>query len=166
MRREAPSRRISTSAAELFTEVQRIFVDEMPAIYFVTPKVTLAVSYTGRQSAAGAAASATALERGHVARCRPASGRLRRAFVPAETSTVNSAFRRYFLRRLGFAVLLVFVVSSASLLLARLAPSDDAFATDRRLSRPNGIVSAWISRSRSNTPTGSPAASGLISASL
>jgi peptide/nickel transport system substrate-binding protein len=28
----------------LFTEVQRIFVDEMPAIYFVTPKVTLAVS--------------------------------------------------------------------------------------------------------------------------
>lgn len=28
----------------LFTEVQKIFVDEMPAIYFVTPKVTLAVS--------------------------------------------------------------------------------------------------------------------------
>ena len=28
----------------LFTEVQRIFVEEMPAIYFVTPKVTLAVS--------------------------------------------------------------------------------------------------------------------------
>jgi ABC-type transport system substrate-binding protein len=28
----------------LFTDVQRIFVDEMPAIYFVTPKVTLAVS--------------------------------------------------------------------------------------------------------------------------
>jgi peptide/nickel transport system permease protein len=40
-------------------------------------------------------------------------------------------FRRYLLRRLGFAALLVFVVSSASLLLARLAPSDDAFATDR-----------------------------------
>jgi peptide/nickel transport system substrate-binding protein len=28
----------------LFTEAQKIFVDEMPAIYFVTPKVTLAVS--------------------------------------------------------------------------------------------------------------------------
>jgi peptide/nickel transport system substrate-binding protein len=28
----------------LFTEVQRIFVDEMPAVYFVTPKMTLAVS--------------------------------------------------------------------------------------------------------------------------
>ena len=28
----------------LFTDVQRIFVDEMPAIYLVTPKVTLAVS--------------------------------------------------------------------------------------------------------------------------
>ena len=28
----------------LFTDVQKIFVDEMPAIYFVTPKVTLAVS--------------------------------------------------------------------------------------------------------------------------
>ena len=29
---------------KLFSEVQRIFVDELPAIYFVTPKVTLAVS--------------------------------------------------------------------------------------------------------------------------
>jgi peptide/nickel transport system substrate-binding protein len=28
----------------LFTDVQRIFVDEMPAVYLVTPKVTLAVS--------------------------------------------------------------------------------------------------------------------------
>ena len=28
----------------LFTEVQRIFADELPAIYLVTPKVTLAVS--------------------------------------------------------------------------------------------------------------------------
>ena len=44
---------------------------------------------------------------------------------------MTTGFRRYLLRRLGFAVLLVFVVSSASLLLARLAPSDDAFAADR-----------------------------------
>ena len=28
----------------VFTEVQRIFVDELPAIYLVTPKVTIAVS--------------------------------------------------------------------------------------------------------------------------
>ena len=28
----------------LFAEVQRIFIEELPAIYFVTPKVTLAVS--------------------------------------------------------------------------------------------------------------------------
>jgi peptide/nickel transport system permease protein len=46
---------------------------------------------------------------------------------------VNRAFRRYLLRRLGFAALLVFTVSSASLLLARLAPSDDAFGTDPKM---------------------------------
>jgi peptide/nickel transport system permease protein len=46
---------------------------------------------------------------------------------------VNTGFRRYLIRRLGFAALLVFAVSSASLLLARLAPSDDAFGTDPRI---------------------------------
>jgi peptide/nickel transport system permease protein len=46
---------------------------------------------------------------------------------------VTRAFRRYLLRRLGFAVLLVFTVSSASLLLARLAPSDDAFGSDPKM---------------------------------
>ncbi len=40
-------------------------------------------------------------------------------------------FWRYFLRRVGFALLLIFAVSSASLLLARLAPSDDALGTNR-----------------------------------
>jgi peptide/nickel transport system permease protein len=44
---------------------------------------------------------------------------------------LTHGFRRYVLRRIGFAVLLIFAVSSASLLLARLAPSDDAFAPDR-----------------------------------
>jgi peptide/nickel transport system permease protein len=44
---------------------------------------------------------------------------------------VAHGFRRFLLRRVGFAVLLVFVVSSASLLLARLAPPDDAFGPDR-----------------------------------
>lgn len=37
----------------------------------------------------------------------------------------------YVLRRLAFAVVLVFAVSSASLLLAHLAPADDAFGTER-----------------------------------
>ena len=46
---------------------------------------------------------------------------------------MNSAFRRYLLRRLGFAILLVFTVSSASLLLARIAPPDDAFGTDPKI---------------------------------
>ena len=46
---------------------------------------------------------------------------------------MNSAFRRYFLRRLGSAILLVFTVSSASLLLARLAPPDDALGTDPKI---------------------------------
>ena len=34
----------SDERRRLFTDVQRIFVEEMPAIYFLTPKVTLAVS--------------------------------------------------------------------------------------------------------------------------
>jgi peptide/nickel transport system permease protein len=44
---------------------------------------------------------------------------------------VAHRFRRYLLRRVGFALLLIFAVSSVSLLLARLAPSGDAFAPDR-----------------------------------
>ena len=40
---------------------------------------------------------------------------------------------RYLLRRLGFALVLVFVVSSAALLLTRLAPGD--FTTDQGLDR-------------------------------
>jgi len=43
---------------------------------------------------------------------------------------VQTGVRRYLLRRAGFAVLLVFAVSSASLLLAHLAPPGDAFGTD------------------------------------
>jgi peptide/nickel transport system substrate-binding protein len=42
MRRQAETSNLD-ERRQLFTEVQRIFVDEMPAIYFVTPKVTLAV---------------------------------------------------------------------------------------------------------------------------
>ena len=43
---------------------------------------------------------------------------------------MHSGFGRFILRRAAFAALLVFVVSSASLVLARLAPPDDAFGTD------------------------------------
>ena len=43
---------------------------------------------------------------------------------------MHSGVRRYLLRRAGFAVLLVFAVSSASLLLAHFAPPGDAFGTD------------------------------------
>jgi peptide/nickel transport system permease protein len=43
---------------------------------------------------------------------------------------VHSGFGRFILRRAAFAVLLVFVVSSASLVLAHFAPVDDAFGTD------------------------------------
>lgn len=43
---------------------------------------------------------------------------------------MHTGARRYLLRRAGFAVLLVFAVSSASLLLAHVAPPADAFGTD------------------------------------
>jgi peptide/nickel transport system permease protein len=43
---------------------------------------------------------------------------------------VHSGFGRFIIRRAVFAALLVFVVSSASLVLAHLAPTDDAFGTD------------------------------------
>jgi peptide/nickel transport system permease protein len=43
---------------------------------------------------------------------------------------VHSALGRFVIRRAVFAALLVFLVSSASLVLAHLAPSDDAFGTD------------------------------------
>jgi peptide/nickel transport system permease protein len=43
---------------------------------------------------------------------------------------VQTGFGPYLLRRAASAALLVFAVSSASLLLARLAPADDAFGTD------------------------------------
>lgn len=44
---------------------------------------------------------------------------------------MHSGLLRFILRRTAFAVILVFVVSSASLLLARYAPPEDAFGTER-----------------------------------
>jgi peptide/nickel transport system permease protein len=43
---------------------------------------------------------------------------------------VPSGFPRFVIRRAGFAALLVLLVSSAALVLAHLAPPDDAFGTD------------------------------------
>jgi peptide/nickel transport system permease protein len=48
----------------------------------------------------------------------------------ADKQGVNHAFARFFLRRAGFAALLVLLVSSGALILAWLAPPADAFGTD------------------------------------
>ena len=71
---------------------------------------------------------------------------------------MHSGFARFMLRRAVFAALLVFVVSSASLVLAHLAPTDDAFGTDPAIlaaerhrlgfDRPlNEQYADWITRS-------------------
>jgi peptide/nickel transport system permease protein len=46
---------------------------------------------------------------------------------------VHSGFARFLLRRAAFAALLVLLVSSSALILADLAPADDAFGTDRAI---------------------------------
>ena len=52
------------------------------------------------------------------------------AHLPADKQRVPRGLARFLLRRAGFAVLLVLLVSSAALILARLAPPADAFGTD------------------------------------
>ena len=49
----------------------------------------------------------------------------------AENQSVSSGLVRFVIRRTAFAAVLVLVVSSASLLLARYAPPEDAFGTQR-----------------------------------
>jgi peptide/nickel transport system permease protein len=58
---------------------------------------------------------------------------VRRSLSTADKQNVNSGFGRFILRRAAFAALLVLVVSSASLVLARFAPPEDAFGTDRAI---------------------------------
>jgi peptide/nickel transport system permease protein len=53
-----------------------------------------------------------------------------RGQLSADKQGVDHAFARFFLRRAGFAALLVLLVSSGALILARLAPPADAFGTD------------------------------------
>jgi peptide/nickel transport system permease protein len=64
---------------------------------------------------------------------------------------------RYLLRRLGFALLLIFIVSSASLLLTRLAPGD--FATDQTF----GVDPAVRERLRAELGLDRPLASQYLS---
>ncbi len=64
---------------------------------------------------------------------------------------------RYLIRRLGFALLLIFVVSSASLLLTRLAPGD--FATDQTF----GVDPAVRERLRAELGLDRPFASQYLS---
>jgi peptide/nickel transport system permease protein len=53
-----------------------------------------------------------------------------RARARTETRSVHGGFSRFILRRVAFAALLVLVVSSAALVLARLAPADGAIGAD------------------------------------
>ncbi len=52
------------------------------------------------------------------------------ARVPADKETVSPRFLPFVIRRTAYALLLVLVVSSGALVLARLAPPADAFGTD------------------------------------
>ena len=106
----------------LFDEVQKVFAEHVPVVYFVAPRVYVAVS--SRASEPHAIAQLLWAADAAVA------GRHER--VGAETSSLlggpdtvgRDPLTRYIARRLAFAVFLVFAVSSASLVLARLAPGD------------------------------------------
>ncbi len=89
-----------------------IFAENLPVLYFVAPRLYMAVS----TRVGGLSPSIL----------RP------QLLWNVDQMTVNRKpldrlMGRYLLRRLGFAVVLVFVVSSAALLLTRIAPGD--FAT-------------------------------------
>ena len=74
----------------LFVEVQRIFGEQLPAIYFVAPKVTLALAQRHPRES-GAAGAATALERGLHRRWRSA----RHALTPGRAVTQWSLHSRF-----------------------------------------------------------------------
>ena len=133
-------------AAAAFAEVQRIFGEELPAIYFVAPKVTIAIAprvanptpvplvpqlLWSADTAVGRAATT------------PRPDRESHGVLPSLRSS----------RVASLAALLVFVVSSAALLLARLAPGDAfaGFDAIRRRPPPSGTGSASTGRSPRNT---------------
>ena len=87
----------------IFNDVQRIFAENLPVLYFAAPRL-YAHSVRLRRGAVGDAA-AGAVERGLAER----HGRSRRETLMA----------RFLVRRVIFAVLLVFISSSAALFLTR-----------------------------------------------
>ena len=116
-----------------FAEVQQILGDELPSIYFVASRVTLATSprvinptpaplaphllwSADTLAVAGKSGSSTLTS----ASGPGLASRGRRA----ENSVVHRGLLTYLVRRLLLAALLVFVVSSAALMLVEAAPGD------------------------------------------
>ena len=146
----------------LFVEVQRIFGEQLPAIYFVAPKVTLA--------------AAPRVIHANPAPCRNCSGartpspleeRAARADAWPRSYAVVPAFALCWAACRDQAVVLVLIVSSGALLLARIVPGDHfssfegdpkALAAERhRLGLDDPVIatsagfdtsSGWISASR------------------
>ena len=97
--------------------MQRIFAEQLPIIHFAAPRVYVATS-SRVLNATPALLRPTIL-------WNPDPLAVRR---PRRVRQLRRGVLRYLARRLVFALLLVFVVSSGALLLTRLAPGD--FASD------------------------------------
>ena len=104
--------------------MQKIFAEHLPVVYFAAPRVYVATS-------------------SRVTNLMPAVSRPQLLWA-ADTIAVDErddageasgSMLSYLARRLAFAVLLVFAVSSASLILARLAPGDYVDRVARRSGR-------------------------------
>ena len=108
----------------LFLEVQRVFGQEVPALYFVAPKVTIALSPRVRNVTPAPQIATAAVERRHARGLGAASPAVTAPSRAAETTVVTPHLASFILRRAAAAVLLVLVVSSAAVVLARLAPGD------------------------------------------
>ena len=128
MRRQAASPPTLPERQQLFAEVQRIIGEELPAIYFVAPQVTIAVSPRVGNPPPVAAGAAAALERGDARCCavltrngRPAIGRNIRCSPRCSGSCPPPGPRRPADRS---------SVSSAAMLLVHLAPGDALRAFD------------------------------------
>ncbi len=92
-----------------FDEIQKIFAENLPVLYFVAPRL-----YMGVSTRVGGVTPSI---------LRPQLlWNVERMTVQA--GPVGARMGRYLLTRLGFALVLVFVVSSAALILTRIAPGD------------------------------------------
>ena len=106
-------RRSGRAQAGVRRRCRRSSPSNLPVLYFVAPRL-----YMGVSTRVGGLTPS-------ILRPQLLWNVDRMTVKPAPVSRVMG---RYLLRRLGFALLLVFVVSSAALLLTRIAPGD--FATD------------------------------------